>query len=191
MGSPDGKGYVDDIFAKELKRHHGLVLENLACSGATTGSMINGPGCSYTTGTQLGDAEGFLRAHAGEVAFITIDIGANDVDGCIVGTSIDPTCVTNGLQIVTTNLPVILSGLAAAGGSTPIVGMSYYDPFLAAWLLGSSGQSLAQQSVTDLDSLNTLLQGDYGTTRTADVADAFDSSDFSAGGHYLGTKACR
>ncbi len=187
VGSPDGKGYVNDIFAKEAKTHTGLVLENLACSGATTGSMINGPGCSYTTGTQLGDAEAFLTAHAGEVAFITIDIGANDVDGCTEGTTINETCVTTGLDDVTAHLPVILSGLATAGGSTPIVGMSYYDPFLAAWLLGTSGQSLARQSVTLLDELNTLLQDDFGSARTADVADAFSSSDFSPGGHYAGT----
>jgi lysophospholipase L1-like esterase len=188
VGSSDGKGYVADIYAKEHKKHKGLVLENLSCSGATTGSMINGPGCSYASGTQLGDAEAFLTAHSGQIAVITIDIGANDVDGCTNGTTINQTCIANGLNNVTTNLPVIMSGLASAGGTTPIVGMSYYDPFLAAWLLGSSGQSLAQQSVTLLDQLNSDLTSDYGSTRTADVAGAFDSSDFSAGGHYSGMK---
>jgi lysophospholipase L1-like esterase len=186
VGSPDGKGYVADILAKEKKKHRGLVLENLSCSGATTVSMIDGPGCSYTTGTQLGDAEAFLEAHDGQVAFITIDIGANDVDGCTSGTTINQGCVTNGMNAITANLPVILSGLSAAGGSTPIVGMSYYDPFLAAWLLGTSGQSLAEQSVTLLDDLNSLLGDDYGAADTADVAGAFDSSDFSRGGHYEG-----
>lgn len=168
--------------------HRGLVLENLACSGATTGSMIDGPGCSYSTGTQLGDAEAFLEAHAGQVAVITVDIGANDVDGCTDGTSINQACVTTGINQITDNLPVILSGLKAAGGTTPIVGMSYYDPFLAAWLLGSSGQSLAEQSVTLLEDLNGLLQSDYGAADTADVADAFASSNFSPGGHFDGTK---
>jgi len=188
VGSPDGKGYVADIYAKEHKRRRGLVLENLSCSGATTTSMIDGPGCSYTTKTQLGDAKAFLEAHRGAVAFVTIDIGANDVDGCTNGTSINQACVTAGLDSITTNLPVILSGLASTGGSAPIVGMSYYDPFLAAWLLGSSGQSLAHQSATLLVDLNSLLQSDYGAGFTADVAGAFASSDFSAGGDYLGVK---
>jgi len=188
VGSPDGKGYVADIYAKESKKHKNLVLENLSCSGATTGSMINGPGCSYSTGSQLGDAEAFLTAHSGQVALITIDIGANDVDGCLDGTQINETCVSTGMNQITTNLPVILSGLAAAGGSTPIVGMSYYDPFLAAWLLGSSGQSLAEQSVSLLEELNGVLQSDFGAADTADVADAFSSADFSPGGHYEGTK---
>jgi len=144
VGSPDGKGYVPDLFKKASKKskkeHASLVLENLACSGATTGSMIDGPGCDYSTGTQLGDAEAFLEAHPGQTAFVTIDIGANDVDDCTSGTTINETCVTNGLNAVSTNLPVILSGLTSAGGTTPIVGMSYYDPFLAAWLLGAAGR---------------------------------------------------
>jgi lysophospholipase L1-like esterase len=200
VGSPDGKGYVADIEKKEAKKESkkgskksgkkaaNLVLENLACSGATTGSMINGPGCSYATGTQLGDAEAFLEAHPGQVAFVTIDIGANDVDGCTDGTTINETCVTDGLDAITANLPVILSGLESAGGSTPIIGMSYYDPFLATWLEGSSGQTLARESVTFLNDLNGILESDYGAADTADVADAFKSSDFGPGGRYDGKK---
>jgi lysophospholipase L1-like esterase len=192
VGSPDEKGYVADLYKKESKKEEkkakDLVLENLSCSGATTESMIDGPGCDYATGTQLGDAEAFLEAHPGQTAFVTIDIGANDVDGCTSGTTIDETCVTNGLDAVSSNLPVILSGLESAGGTTPIVGMSYYDPFLAAWLLGSSGETLAEQSVVLLDDLNTILSSDYGAADTADVAGAFKSSDFSPGGRYEGVK---
>ena len=56
------------------------------------------PGCDYATGTQLGDAEAFLAAHPGQTAFVTIDIGANDVDGCTSGTTINESCVENGLE---------------------------------------------------------------------------------------------
>jgi lysophospholipase L1-like esterase len=192
VGSPDGKGYVPDLYkkaSKKSKKEHGsLVLENLACSGATTGSMINGPGCDYASGTQLGDAEAFLAAHPGQVAFVTIDIGANDVDDCTSGTTINESCVENGLAAINSNLPVILSGLQSAGGTTPIVGMSYYDPFLAEWLLGGSGETLAKQSVGLLDDLNGILSSDYGAGETADVAGAFKSADFSPGGRYQGTK---
>ena len=102
--------------------------------------MIDGPGCSYTTRTQLGDAEAFLEAHPGEVAFVTIDIGANDVDGCTSGTTINQACVSQRPGRRDDQPAGDPVGAGAAGGSTPIVGMSYYDPFLAAWLLGSSGQ---------------------------------------------------
>jgi len=188
--STTSKGYVADLYAKEhkKKRWHGLVLENLSCSGATTGSMLNGGGCSYTSGTQLGDAEAFLSAHAGQVAFVTIDIGANDVDSCVSGTGIDMTCFDNGMSAITTNLPLILSGLASAGGSTPVVGMSYYDPFLAAWvLLGTSGQAVAQESESLAGGLNSLLVGDFGAGHAADVAGAFATTDFALKAKYLGT----
>src|SRR5580658_1662815 len=123
VGADAGRGYVDDVYGQEKKKLHGLVLENLSCSGATTTSMIDGPGCSYTTGTQLGDAEAFLEAHPGQVAFVTIDIGANDVVGCTDTSTltIDQDCVNQGMETIGDNLPVILSGLEAAGGSTPIV----------------------------------------------------------------------
>ena len=55
--------YVNVLYQHELSRFPTLQLENIACGGATTNSVIHGPGCSYTTGTQLGDAEAFLRAH--------------------------------------------------------------------------------------------------------------------------------
>ena len=62
--------------------------------------------------------------------------------------------------------------------------MSYYDPFLAEWLLGGSGETLAKESVGLLDDLNNILSSDYGAADTADVAGAFKSADFSPGGRY-------
>lgn len=44
--------YVDVVYQHELVRYPGLQLVNISCSGATTGSVVNGPGCAYTTGTQ-------------------------------------------------------------------------------------------------------------------------------------------
>jgi lysophospholipase L1-like esterase len=187
-GSPDGKGYVIDLFDHEKTRHRGLVLENLSCDGASTTSMMDGPGCSYTTGTQLGDAEAFLRAHVGHMAFVTIDIGANDIDTCADGTTIDTACLAAGLNAVTVNTPKIVSGLEAAAGSTPVVGMTYYDPFLADWLTGSSGRSLAEQSESIAEELNAILVQDFEAASTANVQGAFKTSDFSPGGHF-GTRS--
>ena len=87
----------------------GLQLSNLSCSGATTASMLTGGGCSYPEGNQTAAAEAFLRAHPGAVSFITIDIGANDVSGCVV--SPDPTCASTRIASVQTNLTQILTRL--------------------------------------------------------------------------------
>src|SRR5262249_8820558 len=81
--------------------------------GETTTTMLAGaPWCGFEAGSQLSDATQFLRAHRGEVAFVTIDIGGNDLvqpDG-------------GGVAAIQANLPAILHELRdAAGPAVPIV----------------------------------------------------------------------
>ncbi len=153
----------------------------------------------YATGSQLGDAEAFLRAHPGHIAFLTIDIGINNVLGCVTaslgsilfqppGSGIDGTCVQNGMNEVSAELPQILGGLGSAYPGLSIYGMDYYDGYLAGWLLGGSIQTLAQQSVTYVVSLNTLLAQIYGASGAsmADPAVRFETTNFALTGSYLG-----
>ena len=169
----------------------GLQVVNLGCAGETSTTMIKGGHCAsqYSTGTQLGDAEAFLQAHPGQVSFVTIDIGADDVLGCAPGGIINESCFENGLANVEQNLPTILAGLRAAGGSVPIVGIEFYDPFLEFWLNGASGQEAAQESVTLVGQFNGALASayaQYGVT-PANVAPTFDTSDFALTGSWDGT----
>ena len=184
--STPANDYVNLVYQHELVSHPGLKLVNLACSGATTGSVINGPGCSYTTGTQLGDAEAFLRSHPGQVAMLTVDIGANDVDGCIGSSGIEASCVQAGLNQISSNLPIILSGLRAADPTVAIYGMDYYDPFLDQWLTGASGQTVAQASEGGAVDLNAELGQIYSANRAAmaDPATLFQTTNFALTGSY-------
>jgi hypothetical protein len=122
------------------------------------------------------------------VAFVTIDIGANDVDGCLAGGTVSNSCVQGGLSHISADLPEIIRGLRSAYPGVAIYGMNYYDPFLGLWLTGSSGQALAAQSVGLLGELNGLLNQLYsaGSAAMADVATPFQSSDFTLTGSYLG-----
>jgi lysophospholipase L1-like esterase len=183
--SPISNSYVNQIYQHELARIPGLVLKNFSCSGATTASVINGPNC-VGAATQLALAKAFLKAHKGHVAFVSIDIGANDVDGCSNGTTTSTACMTNGLAAVNTNLPQILSALKSVYPGIRIVGMNYYDPFLASWLTGPSGEALAQQSLTLSDSFNSLLTSVYAAAGfpTAGVATAFLTDALSLTGTY-------
>ncbi len=180
--------YVSVLYQHERSRFPTLELENLACGGATTNSVIFGPGCAYATGTQLGDAEAFLRAHPGQVPFLTIDIGANNVDGCQSGESFSATCVQNGEGLITSQLPQILSGLRAAYPGLAVYGMDYYNPFLGEWLTGSTGQGVAEASEQLVEQLNALLGGIYsaGGAATADPTSSFQTTDFAPTGSYLG-----
>ena len=183
--------YVNLIYQHELTRYPSLQLLNLSCSGATTTKVLSGGGCSYTTGTQLGDAEAFLRAHPGQIAFLTIDIGLDNVVPCLyfqVLSGIDGGCAQNAMNVVSTELPQILDGLRSAYPGLSIYGMDYYDPFLAGWLLGGSDQTLAQESVPYMVSLNTLLGQIYDAAGAlmADPATPFETTNFSLTGSYLG-----
>jgi GDSL-like Lipase/Acylhydrolase family len=192
-GATPGHSYVDDLFAFASRSIPGLALENLGCGGDTTTRMIHGGGLchsKYQTGTQLGDAEAFLIAHRGQVAFVTIDTGGDDLLACTPhGTlMISPVCVQRQLATVENNLPIILSGLRAAGGNVPIVGLKYYDPFLAFYLQGTAGQQAARQSLSVLVAFNHELSTIYRRfhVKLADAQRAFKSFDWRPVGSYNG-----
>ena len=155
-------------------------LVNLACSGETTSTMVQGGRCAYDEGSQLAQAVEFLHAHARFTRLVTLDIGANDVVKC-GAQGLPPACVQAGLGSVAANLPVILQQLRAAAPGVRIVVLDYYDPFLAAWLTGPAGRALAQQSVTLLGALNgtiaTATRAVGGSV--AGVAAAFHSTDWT------------
>jgi predicted esterase len=187
--STSANDYVNLIAVHEAARYPNLQVENLGCGGATTASMANGPGCSYTTGTQLGDAVAFLKAHPRQVAFVTIDIGADDVAGCQTSTGLDNTCASAALNQISTDLPEELAALTAAGPGVPIYGMNYYDPFLSDWLTGTSGQAVATQSIASTDQLNALLDQIYtqAGASTADASSLFETDDTDTDATYNGS----
>ena len=183
-------GYANDLWHVEQLQIQSLKLAKLGCPGETTTSMRTGAGsqCTYPDGSQLAQAVDFIQHH--NVAFITIDIGANDVDGCVVNGVIDLTCLFAGLaanfsDMTGSGLPTgqigILPSLRAAAVTTPIFAMNYYDPFLAAWLTGPAGQAVATQSVTLTTQFSSIEQNIYSAfgIPVADVTTAFQTTNFT------------
>ena len=100
------RGYVDVLHAAMRERIPNLQLRDFGCGGETTTSLIGGSlphyvRRGYQRGSQLAEAVAFLRDHFGEIAFVTIDIGANDV------------FAGGGAAAIAANLPVILGALGA------------------------------------------------------------------------------
>jgi len=187
------RGYVDDLFAHYSAQFPGsLHLVKLGCPGETTTSMLTGAGspCTYPReSSQLGAALAFIRAHRSAVVLITIDIGANNVDGCAAGAGINQACITSGFAAARSDLPKILGALrAAAGEGTVIAGMNYYDPFLAEYLAGPDGQAVAVQTVKLDVAFNSLLGASFGAfgVPVADVQTAFSTTDFTDTGTLAG-----
>lgn len=171
LGFPGyNQGYADQLLKLVREPNEQLRLVKLGCGGETTTTMIVGSpwcGAGFPAGSQLAEATAFLRAHRGEVAFVTIDIGGNDVlqpDG-------------GGVTAIVGNLPLILAQLRdAAGTGVPIVGMSYYNPLLADWF---SDPTSLQGDVDAVVAINDLLEAIYAAAGdpVADVEGAFESTD--------------
>jgi lysophospholipase L1-like esterase len=170
------EGYAEQLLAIARVESPKLSLVKLGCPGETTTTMIAGGICTYPHGSQLDEAVSFLNAHRALVAFVTIDIGANDFP-CQAAE-----CVPAGVGAIQANLPSILSALRkAAGPDVPIVGMTIYNPFLAAWFLGPDGQAYARASATQLmGPVNSVLRGLFlaAGVGVADIESAFSSNDF-------------
>ncbi len=159
-----------------------LQLVKLGCPGETLDTMTNGGICPYLEGSQLDAAVAFLTANSGNVHLVTIDMGGNDFrrGGCI-GTTVDLTCANVVSAQISTDLAAVLATLRnAAGPGTTIVGMNYYNPYLASWLQDAAGRALAVQSALAISVLSDFLGTTYATEAipVADVAAAFESDDF-------------
>jgi lysophospholipase L1-like esterase len=193
---PDGMflhGYANQLYDALKANDPTLQLQNLACGGETTSSMISGEEvhfagsrsfCGYRSwhghlahGSQLDDAVAFLHAHSGFVSLITIDIGGNDVAQCVY--SLDQACLDNGLATINQNLPVILSTLREAAPGVPIVGMNYYDPFLVFWFSDPTAAKTTEQMV--VEQVNPTLEQVYTdySVPVAHVETAFSTTDWT------------
>jgi lysophospholipase L1-like esterase len=171
---PTNQGYADFLYATEKSKVKGLKLIKLGCLGESTTTIINGGICSYARGSQLRTALKFIVTH--KIALVTLDIGANDVDFCAKGNAVNLPCITKGVRTITTNVPKIVRALrAAAGPRVEIAGMTYYDPFLANFLTGQTGQQVAQLSVSLADGVNRTLTAAFRAQRlrVADLGAAF------------------
>ncbi len=175
-------GYADQLYGRLRRTDPELRLVKLGCDGETTSSMLDGGRCSYPAGTQLRQAVQFLQTHAGQVRYLTLDVGANDLAGCYNRSGVDDGCITRGLRTSVGNLPRILAPLySAAGPAVRTAGMTYYDPFLALWLDGMFGQLAAGVSVGVQQLLAGMQTAVYGALgyAVANTFAAFRTTAFS------------
>ncbi len=183
------QGYADQLFAALQPQFPNLQLVKLGCPGETTTTMVNGGICTdYQSGNQLGDALQFLVDNQENILLVTIDIGANDVLQSDCLDVQDPVqqqaCFQAVFQQVGSNLSLISSGLfSASDGVFPVIGMTFYNPLLNAWLLGPpQGPAIAQATAKLQEAFNTqVLKAVYGLNGfpVADVAAAFQSNNFT------------
>ena len=163
------QGYTDILYRTLLEEDPGLEHERMGCAGEDTTTFLEGglPRCEerYDDGEQLQAAEDFLADHEGEVDLVTLTIGANNFTRCVRGVNapdgradgsedidIDAECVADGLERLEEDVPEIAERLrTAAGPDTQIVAMTYYNPFLAFFLLDDDPAGQASASAEEAE----------------------------------------
>jgi lysophospholipase L1-like esterase len=122
------EGYVSQLH-QILSEQDGIAygMRNFGTIGETSGTIV--------LGGQLEDALGFGEAH--DVAYVTIDVGANDLLGhlasaaCRVNVS-DPECsdrINASIDAYTENIDQVLASLADGFPDATIVMLLAYNPF--------------------------------------------------------------
>jgi lysophospholipase L1-like esterase len=182
---PTTQGYPDQLAGMIKPGIPDIRLVKLGCSGETTYTMIHGGICRYPAGSQLAEATRFLRQHRGSVALVTIDIGANDPNSCVLGHPISAMfgCLSSRIRQTERNALSILGKLrAAAGPKVLIIGMTYYVPELGLWHTGQTGKAIAILTEGFAAGVNQLLVMRYHRfgDRVANVFGAFKSKMFKA-----------
>jgi lysophospholipase L1-like esterase len=162
------RGYVSRVHA-ELQRRDArtLGLRNFGVSGETTGTMIRGG--------QLDAAIAYIQSV--DVAYVTIDIGANDLLGHLgsddCSDDIDsPDCSKRLDAAFTTyeaNLSVILERLAAAAADAPVVYLTAYNPFSLGLAGGVGFEGRSDEILAAFNALATEVAEGLGVI----VADGF------------------
>ena len=178
---PDG-GYAGLVRAG-LPQPSPPDLVNLGCPGETTTTMAEGGRCPYPEGSQVRAAEELLAKLPGdgERALVSVQIGANDVQRCVVlrgdAPRVDEECVAQGLDSVREQLPDILRRVSSAAPAATLVAVDYYNPFVVAALLGPPSQAFARRTEEVQDELNEIVAdaaSEVGAS-LATIAPAFTS----------------
>lgn len=175
-------GYVDDL-TQDLVMHNGFQGGvNMGCIGETSVTMLSGK-CPYASlrkspykGAQLDAALNYLHTHAGQVALVTLDIGANDVNNdtnsrtCKVDQEkfkLDLATLDKNLTHVI--LPKLYAALTVDGHMTGrLLLMNYYDPY----------QNSCPNTLQDTQLLNQHLSQDI--SRYGSIVDIFSAFGGSA-----------
>lgn len=176
--------YTDQLYAKLKQTAPELKHIRLGCTGETTESLIKGGTCDYPHAkSQLDAALEAMAKYHGKVAYVTLSVGANDIQSCVSPASaLDRACLNSASRTMAKDIVKITGALRKAGAkNTQFVGSTYYNPLLATWPMGAAGQQAAKESAPLVQASNTGIAQAYKSTgfKVADVAGAFSSDDFA------------
>lgn len=166
--SAPSEGYVSRFHRAVSERDgESYGLRNFGVSGETSGTLLRGG--------QLDEALAFMRANT--VAYVTIDIGANDLLGhlgsadCAEDIS-DAACqarLNPALQSYRANLERLLAAVREASGGATVVFLTTYNPFSLGFGGSLTLEAASDEATQALNAVAAEVAGRHGVR----VADGF------------------
>ncbi len=166
------QSYPYRILAHYKPKSRGLALDDIAISGATTGVDAHRRPVSGSAAVPPPTPRP-RRADHGRHRRQRRRILRQS-------TGVDERCAAQARATIKRNLGTMLAGLRGAAPHVPLLGMTYYNPFLGNWLAGGAARSITLATTPGLLALNRELTSLYGgPKKTADVQGAFKATDFT------------
>ncbi len=160
---PSAAATTTNGFAYQVADRAGLRLVNFGCSGITSTELLHTAGCDaaalgpgapgYASASQSSAAVAFLKRYHAQVALVTVVVGGNDVKPCLLtdngGVRPDATaCANAAVGKLRANLATLLGDVrVAVGPDVRVVGLTYPDVYLGAWVASADGRVVAADSV--------------------------------------------
>jgi lysophospholipase L1-like esterase len=131
-------GYTGPVFKAAKKTTKRLKLRNFSCPGENVTTFAKGDcpdAAKASEPSQLARARKFMKAHKGQIAFVTVSLGANEFTPCSKPYSIDLTCVGDGKANLDANLGKRFKAIRkAAGKKAKVAALTLYNPYVAYYL---------------------------------------------------------
>jgi lysophospholipase L1-like esterase len=157
---PEGTGAS---FAQIVAERHGLKLVNVACNGATSADLLSQPACGPEDESRTQVEATVDALLTGNVDLVTVVIGSNDLlEPCAVAEN-PAECAAAAAGDTKANISAMLTKLREAAPHVQIVGLSYPDVFLGAWVSREfpNGEDVARTSVTLYEDFNSQIAAEY------------------------------
>ncbi|GGN08844.1 hypothetical protein GCM10011609_55690 [Lentzea pudingi] len=167
LGDSYATGYgptgPSDSFAQIVAAQSNLTLVNAACNGATSADLLSTEACDPNANGRTQVARTVDALHSGEVDLITMVIGSNDLlEPCAIAEN-PLECATATLTDTRSNIATALTRFREAAPDVRIVGLSYPDVFLGAWVNPAipNGEDLARTSILLYEDFNAQIAAEY------------------------------
>ena len=186
--SPTDDGYQAMLVAFAALNGETFEVHNLACTGATARGMylprrrLRSDNCYPPPSSQLSAALNFLKVNSTRPGIVIMDLGQNLLHQCMWTSAMSDSCFASALTDDKVYLPKVAHDvMSVAGPQVDVVGLNFYDPYVARPLTSTSVTWTQERHLhTYFTQANQFVGNAYGASHVpvVDLASAFGSDNW-------------